>query len=150
MSYRVATLSWQRDNPEGTAIMAAISTDDFLGPKQVSIFPVDINNRIEFLKNMIRADQQNNEVPDKDDIDECDALRAFREEVESRTGGSFDGATVVPDESFIDYTEEYAIEIGLVAESVSSYVDWERFANAYKNDGWTALDFGDDLVYVKA
>lgn len=131
--------------------MGVISTDDFLsGSGQTSLMPADINDRIEFLKAEIREAQQNGEEPDDDAVAECDALIGFRADVESRGGGLFETARIVPDDLFEHYVEDYAVEIGLVDESMTSYVDWEKFGDAHKGDGWMALDFGDDLVYVKA
>ena len=129
--------------------MAAISASDYTSHDQHEIFAQDINNRIEELKRGIREAQQESQEPDADDVEECDALIAFRHRVEAETGNHFDEATIVPEDEFQNHARDWAHGISDF-EFMDKYVKWEEFAEDLKTGGqYNALDFGDDLVYVR-
>lgn len=127
--------------------MSVVAADDYASQTQHVIFPDDIDNRINELKKTIRESQQEGDDPFDDDVEECDALRRFRAEVERVTGFDFDAATLVPGSMFGEHAQDYAESVADI-DFLSPFVDWERFADSLKSD-YTALDFGDDTVYVK-
>jgi len=130
--------------------MAYIAADDFTTTGQTGIFPADVNERIEYLKKTIREAQQDGDEPFDEDVQEYDELIAFRAEVEQATGADFDTATIVPDEQFEDYAREYAEEAALAdINFLVPFVKWDKFADSLKAD-YRRLDFGDDLVWVRA
>lgn len=126
--------------------MASISADDYTIHDQHVILPDDINNRIHYLRQATQGSQRQGSAPE--DIEEFNALRDFRDEVCARTGRRFAEATIVPESQFEDYARYEAHAVADI-DIVDAYVDWARFAGNLKNDGYVALEFGDDTVYVK-
>lgn len=127
--------------------MGDITVGDYVSQSQHEISASDINDRIEALKATIRECQQDNQEPDEDDERELAALIEFRDEVQRTTGNHFDEATIVPEDEFRDWARDWAHGIGDF-EFLDKYVRWKEFAEDLRGD-YTALDFGDDLVYVR-
>lgn len=127
--------------------MGDITVGDYVSQSQHEISASDINDRIETLKGVIREAQQEGDDPFAEDEAELAALIEFRNEVQRTTGNHFDEATIVPEDEFRDWARDWAHGIGDF-EFLDKCVRWEEFAEDLKGD-YTALDFGDDLVYVR-
>ena len=69
-------------------------------------------------------------------------------ELEEALGPGSD-VTLIPDDEFEDYAEEMAYDVGFVTRdsTISSYIDWERWADACKMDYTTITFDGDDYLY---
>lgn len=128
----------------------AIGTDDYRTSDSNEVFAGDIEERIETLRRNLREAQQEGEEPDVDEVEECNALVGFRDNVSLTLGKEFAQVAIVPDEDFEDFLKEQAIEIGDVSVDLSSFVEWDAVAERQRASGdWRQFDFGDELVYVR-
>ena len=92
-------------------------------------------------------DQEGDEETSGLDEAEEERLKALIELEETLGNGS--NVTLIPDGEFEDYAEQMAYDVGLIEEhtTISSYIDWERWANDVKMD-YTTIEFdGDDYLY---
>ena len=96
-------------------------------------------------------DQKDDAEGDEDvlglDEGEEERLTALLELEEALGPGS--DVTLIPDDEFEDYAEEMAYDVGFVERNstISSYIDWERWADDCKSDYTTITFDGDDYLY---
>jgi hypothetical protein len=79
---------------------------------------------------------------DEDEAEERAALTRVCNEGRDSFSEWHDGETLVPEDQWIDYAQQLAEDIGAIAGSEGwplSYIDWERAAEALKQD-YTGID----------
>jgi hypothetical protein len=128
--------------------VTAVSVDDFLGRGQSEIFATDIRDEVELRRDFIADTREAGDDPYEDDEAKLAQLLRFVEDVERATGGSFDTATLVPEDLFPDYIRDWAEEAYGLPQEISNCVDWTKFADRCR-DSYTAVPLGDDTVLVK-
>jgi hypothetical protein len=119
----------------------------FLGPRDTELFACDLTERISWLAEEIRRNQQPGRDLDEDLVAEHEQLVAFRDEAERVTGKDFGDVTIVPEDSFADHARGHAEELADI-DFIAPFVDWEKFARSLRQD-YRALPFGDDTVFVR-
>ena len=106
----------------------------------------------ELMKELDELRDQKTDAEGEEDIpgldeEEEERLTALLE-LEEALGPDSD-VTLIPDDEFEDYAEEMAYEVGFVEQNstISSYIDWERWAEDCKMDYTTITFDGDDYLY---
>ena len=76
-----------------------------------------------------------------ENAEEYKTLQQLNEDGENYASDWIHGATLILDEHFVTYAEQLASDIGMVDDenSMSQYIDWEKFANDLKAD-YTEID----------
>jgi antirestriction protein len=86
---------------------------------------------------------------DEDEIELRDALRALDEEAPGEDW--IYGATMIREDYFEQYAQEFAEDIGAIDASASwplSYIDWEAAATALAQD-YSTVEFQGSTYYVR-
>lgn len=100
----------------------------------------------------LEAREDDDETPlDEDEKTELKAWRELVEEAEGYSGDRWrDGIFFISEESFEDYAEELASDIGAIdrdADWPLSFIDWTRAADALKQDYTSTEIYGNEFWY---
>ena len=115
-------------------------TDNIPGNADDIIDSRDVIKRIEWLE----IDPDNN---DDDEKEELEILQAFAEEGSAYISDWDHGATLIAEDHFEKYAEQYAEDVGAVnsdANWPNNHIDWESAAEELKADYSTATFDGAD------
>jgi hypothetical protein len=82
------------------------------------------------------------------DVEECNALIDFRDDVERASGRQFSDATIVPESRFEAYASGYAESITNL-DFIYSFVKWDEWARHVKS-GYQQIKFGGDTICVRS
>lgn len=111
----------------------------------------DIIERIEELENENTNDDGVVVIEDEDDADE---YRRLKDIVEEASGYSDDfefGVTLIRDDYFVDYAQEFAEDIGAIPETTewpASYINWDAAADALQMD-YTSIDIEGETYWYR-
>jgi hypothetical protein len=86
-----------------------------------------------------------------DEGDEYEALKDFAEEGESLSDWEY-GEALIHEDYFEEYAEELAEDLGLIDREAGwpvTYIDWERAADALKQD-YTELNFDGEIYWGRS
>lgn len=112
----------------------------------------DIIARLEYLREQLAAEDDNEAMLDDDEREELEMLEALNKEGEENISDWMHGETLVRDSYFREYAEQLASDIGAVNEEArwpNNHIDWSAAADELKQD-YTELDFGGITYYARS
>ena len=106
----------------------------------------DLEKELDSLRDLFEDDEY---TLDEEELDRLKALRDLADEL----GGTLIPAgdeTLIPEEDFEDYAQEFAGDIGAIDSDSSMYfyVDWERYASDLAMD-FTSVTFDGHDYYIR-
>src|SRR4051812_49593204 len=110
----------------------------------------DIIARIEHLESR-RDDEDQTDPLDEDEAEELDKLLALQAEAEPYSPDWKYGATLINDDYFEEYAEEFANDIGAINREANwplSHIDWKAAADELKGD-YTEVNFDGHSYWVR-
>lgn len=110
----------------------------------------DIIARIEYLESR-RDDEDQTDPLDEDEGEELDKLLALQHEAEPYSEDWKYGSTLISDDYFEEYAEEFAYDIGAISREADwpiSHIDWKAAADELKQD-YTEVDFDGNSYWVR-
>jgi hypothetical protein len=111
----------------------------------------DIIARIEELESCYDVETFEDNL-DEDERDELLILKTFAEEESWNCSDWEDGATLIHDNYFQQYAEDYADDIGAIGTEHQwplQHIDWEAAAEDLQQD-FTSLDFDGETYWVRS
>jgi len=81
---------------------------------------------------------------DFEDLDRIDALKCLQEEIGEE---DFEfGATLIPENDFEEYAQEFAEDVYDIPDTFAFYIDWEKFANDMQMD-YSSTEFDGETYW---
>ena len=129
------------------------SRDVIARREELEIERQDLLDDIEVAEDESDKDDANRELSlwDEDYKEELDALIALCEEGEGATSEWPYGATLIRDDYFVEYAQQFAEDIGAINREASwpnDCIDWEKAAEMLQMD-YTSIDFDGVTYWVR-
>lgn len=140
-------------------------TPDEITNTENTIDSRDVIARIEYLESIIEDAEQEfeDQEPDTyadlaayiadnyaDEAEELEKLKALAEQGEAYAPDWMHGETLISDDYFTEYTEEFCKDCGDVPRDIPRYIeiDWEATAENIKQD-YTSIDFDGTTYWIR-
>ena len=110
----------------------------------------DVIDRIQYLEDEQERAENQDEWNESDEGQELKALQTLQEDAEGYCDWAH-GATLINDDYFEDYAQEFAEEIGAIGRATEwpcTCIDWEKAADELKMD-YTSVEFNGVTYWVR-
>lgn len=111
----------------------------------------DMVERVSYLESLAEYDNEGNLTSDGLDDDEHNELTMLRDALEEIGSEATDGVTLIRDDYFEDYAQQYAEDMGAIGRDVSwpaTHIDWEAAANDLQTD-YTSVEIDRDTYWYR-
>jgi hypothetical protein len=130
-------------------------TRDYRGDETIDTR--DLEQRLEELEAALEEEKETWEEGDNDDpyleemFDDWDELKAIRD-LKDEVSDWIDGQTLIRDDYFVTYAEEFAEDIGAISSDAQwplRHIDWEAAAEELQTD-YTEVEFDGTSYWYRA